>query len=65
MRIRVSECDLCGSTTVASPSGDIVAYLALVRWDVSTTCRGWGRVASGHGTGVNCTVAINSGVCNL
>ena len=27
MRIRVSECDLCGSTTVASPSEDIVAYL--------------------------------------
>ena len=27
MRIRVSECDLCGSTTVASPSADIVAYL--------------------------------------
>ena len=27
MRIRVSECDLCGSTTVASLSEDIVAYL--------------------------------------
>ena len=27
MRIRVSECDLCDSTTVASPSEDIVAYL--------------------------------------
>ena len=27
MRIRVSECDLCGSTPVASPSEDIVAYL--------------------------------------
>ena len=30
MRIRVSECDLCGSTTVASPSEDIVAYLQAV-----------------------------------
>ena len=30
MRIRVSECDLCGSTTVASPSEDIVAYLLAV-----------------------------------
>ena len=27
MRIRVSECDLCGYTTVASLSEDIVAYL--------------------------------------
>ena len=27
MRIRVSECDLCGYTTVASRSEDIVAYL--------------------------------------
>ena len=30
MRIRVSECDLCGSTPVASPSEDIVAYLQAV-----------------------------------
>jgi len=27
MRIRVSECDICGYTTVASLSEDIVAYL--------------------------------------
>ena len=39
MRIRVSECDLCGSTTVASLSEDIVAYLQ-AGWSAGTFGRG-------------------------
>ena len=39
MRIRVSECDLCGYTTVASLSEDIVAYLQ-AGWSAGTFGRG-------------------------